>query len=120
MELLVEQLEKRVTEIGRWLEAEIGEPAEVRIVRQDERRARQADFDDSRADTLAPGGDWREPLDTTVWLRFNLRRPDNWPVEDTALIVQRFGTYPLESINRTGQDLQRMQARTRLLNTGHT
>src|SRR5712692_174248 len=109
MELLVEQLDKRVAEIGRWLEAEIGEPAEVRIVRQDDRRARQADFDDSTSESLAPGGDWREPLDTTVWLRFNLRRPDKWPVEHTALIVQRFGTYPLEQINRTGQDLQRMQ-----------
>ncbi len=33
MELLVEQLDKRVAEIGRWLEAELGEPAEVRISR---------------------------------------------------------------------------------------
>ena len=109
MELLVEQLEKRVTEIGRWLEAEVGEPAEVRIVRQDDPRARYADYDDSGAESLAVGGDWREPLDRTVWLRFNLRRPENWPVEETALIVQRFGTYPLELINRTGQNLQRMQ-----------
>src|SRR5437879_1686579 len=109
MELLVEQLDKRVTEIGRWLEAEVGEPAEVRIVRADDRRARQADYDDGSAERLAVGGDWREPLDRTVWLRFNLRRPDSWPVEETALSVQRFGTYPLELINRTGQELQRMQ-----------
>src|SRR5712691_4467781 len=109
MELLVEQLEKRVAEIGRWLEAEVGEPADVKIVRLDDRRARFADFDDANAEAMAVGGDWREPLDTTVWLRVNLRRPENWPGEDTALIVQRFGTYPLELINRTGQDLQRMQ-----------
>jgi alpha-mannosidase len=109
MELLVEQLEKRVAEIGRWLEAEVGEPADVKIVRRDDRRARLADFDDATAEVLKVGGDWREPLDTTVWLRFNLRRPETWPVEDTALIVQRFGTYPLELGNRTGQNLQRMQ-----------
>ena len=58
---------------------------------------------------LAAGGDWREPVDTTVWLRFRLRRPDAWPVEDTALVAQRFGTYPLERGIRIGQDLQRMQ-----------
>ena len=60
MELLVEQLEKRVAEIGRWLEAEVGEAAEVRIVRADGARARNRDFDDSSAPILAPGGDWRE------------------------------------------------------------
>jgi alpha-mannosidase len=109
MELLVEQLDKRVAELGRWLEAEVGEPAEVRLVRQDVREARNADYDDSSATSLAAGGDWREPLDTTVWLRFRLRRPETWPVEDTALMAQRFGTYPLELIHRTGQDLQRMQ-----------
>src|SRR6266852_9544470 len=106
MELLVEQLDKRVAEIGRWLEAEVGEPAEVRIVRQDVPRARTADYDDRRAPIMAPGGDWREALDTTVWLRFRLRRPDSWPVEDTALIAQRFGTYPLEPGIRIGQELQ--------------
>jgi len=45
MELLVEQLNRRATEIGRWLEAEVGAPAEVRNVR------------------LAVGGDRREPTE---------------------------------------------------------
>src|SRR5258708_1728336 len=96
MELLVEQLDRRVTEIGRWLEAELGEPAEVRIVRADAAQVRSADYDDAGAPILAPGGDWREPVDTTVWLRFRLHRPDAWPVEDTALVAQRFGTQPIE------------------------
>src|SRR5207237_6572010 len=109
MQLLVEQLDRRVTEIGRWLEAEHGEPADVRIARQDGARARRADYDDSTAPVVAPGGDWREALNTTVWLRFQLRRPDAWPVEETALLAQRFGTYPLEPSLRVGQDLQRMQ-----------
>ena len=109
MELLVEQLDRRVTEIGRWLEAEQGEPAEVRIIREDAAQVRSAEYDDTHAPMLAAGGDWREPVDTTVWLRFRLRRPDGWPVEDTALVAQRFGTYPLEPGIRIGQDLQRMQ-----------
>jgi alpha-mannosidase len=109
MQLLVEQLDRRVGELGGWLELERGEPAEVRIVRQDNRGARLPDYDDGGAPILAPGGDWREELNTTVWLRFRLRRPDGWPVEDTALVAQRFGTYPLEPKHRTGQDLQRMQ-----------
>src|SRR5437868_5735863 len=109
MHLLVEQLDRRIAEIGRWLETERGEPAEVRIVRQDGARARDSSYDDSTAPMLAPGGDWREPLDTTVWLRFQLRRPDAWPVEDTALVAERFGTYPLEPSQRIGQGLQRMQ-----------
>jgi len=57
---------------------------------------------------LAPGGDWPEPVDSTVWLRFNLHRPETWPVADTALVAQRFGSYPLEG-KRVGQDQQRMQ-----------
>jgi alpha-mannosidase len=109
MELLVEQLGRRVAEIGEWLEAEVGEPAEVRIVRQEGPPARFAEYDDRSAPLLAPGGDWRETLDTTIWLRFRLRRPDAWPVEDTALVVQRFGNYPLEPTNIPGQTLQRMQ-----------
>src|SRR5437667_4334624 len=93
-----------------WLEAEHGEPAQVRIVRQDSSaRVRSADYDDGSAPTLAAGADWREALNTTVWLRFRLRRPNAWPVEETALIAQRFGTYPLEPSIRIGQGLQRMQ-----------
>src|SRR5438067_1942759 len=93
-----------------WLEAEHGEPAQVRIVRQDSSaRVRSSDYDDGSAPTLAAGGDWREALNSTVWLRFRLRRPDAWPVEETALIAQRFGTYPLEPSIRIGQGLQRMQ-----------
>jgi len=109
MELLVEQLARRVAEIGRWLEAEHGEPAHVRIVREDLPGARSHDYDDADAPVVAPGGDWREALNSTVWLRFQLSRPDAWPVEDTALIAQRFGTSPLEPTHRTGQNLQRMQ-----------
>src|SRR5437868_754517 len=109
MELLVEQLGRRVIELGRWLEADRGEPAEVRIVRQDTPAARLPGFDDSQAPVLSPGGDWREPLNSTVWLRFQLRRPESWPVEETALVAQRFGTHPIEVINRTGLILQRMQ-----------
>jgi alpha-mannosidase len=109
MELLVEQLARRVAEIGRWLEAEQGEPAEVRIVREYLPGARFHDYDDALAPLVAPGGDWREALNSTVWLRFRLRRPDGWPVPDTALLAQRFGTYPLEPSERTGQGLQRMQ-----------
>src|SRR5437762_5191578 len=109
MELLVEQLARRVAELGQWVSLQQGEPAEVRIVRQDDLAPRSPEYDDSQAPILAPGGDWREPLNTTVWLRFGLHRPDHWPVQDTALIAQRFGTSPLELINRTGQALQRMQ-----------
>ncbi|HLZ30660.1 MAG TPA: glycoside hydrolase family 38 C-terminal domain-containing protein [Chloroflexota bacterium] len=109
MELLVEQLDRRVLEIGRWIEAEHGEPAEVRIIRADSAAARSAEYDDTRAPILAAGGDWREPVDTTVWLRFRLRRPDGWPVEDTALVAQRFGTHPMEPGVRIGRELQRMQ-----------
>ncbi len=109
MELLIEQLGRRVTEIGRWLEAESSEPAEVRIIREDVADARHAAYDDRTAALLGHGGDWREPLNTTLWLRFSLRRPDAWPAEHTALLVQRFGTYPLEPSLRLGQGLQRMQ-----------
>jgi alpha-mannosidase len=109
MELLAEQLERRVIELAKWLEAERGEPAEVRIVRTDAPEAGRPEYDDSRAPVLAPNGDWREALNTTVWLRFQLSRPESWPVEDTALVAQRFGTYPLEVVNRTGLNLQRMQ-----------
>ncbi|MGI9146389.1 MAG: alpha-mannosidase [Chloroflexota bacterium] len=109
MELLVQQLDRRTAEIGRWLESERGEPAEVRIIREDFSRAKLFEYDDRHAPMLAPGGEWREALDTTVWLRFNLRRPDAWPVDATALLAQRFGTYPLEPSFRIGQELQRMQ-----------
>jgi len=109
MELLVERLERRSLELNRWLELERGEPAEVRIVREDTLDARLPDYDDSQAPPLPQGGDWREPLNTTVWLRFRLRRPTSWPVEDTALVAQRFGTTPLEPGVRIGRELQRMQ-----------
>jgi alpha-mannosidase len=109
MELLVQQLDRRVAELGRWLEAERGEPAEVRIIRENSRHARLSEYEDANAPVLAAGGDWRETLDTTVWLRFRLRRPDGWPVEETALVAERFGTYPLEPSHRIGRELQRMQ-----------
>ena len=109
MQLLVEQLERRVAELSRWLEAEQGPPAEVRILRGVGDEARLPDFDDRQAPSLAPDGDWREALNSTVWLRWRLRRPADWPVEDTALIAQRFGTYPVESERRIGVGLQRMQ-----------
>ena len=109
MELLVEQLRRRVTELGMWLNAAQTDPADIRIVRDDSLSARLPDYDDSRSPLLAAGGGWREPLNTTVWLRFNLSRPLDWPVQDTALIAQRFGTYPVEFTNRTGINLQRVQ-----------
>jgi alpha-mannosidase len=109
MELLVEQLDRRVVELGRWLEAERLAPADVRIVRADVPEVRGPAYDDSRDPALTHGGDWREPINSTVWLRFRLRRPEAWPVERTALVAQRFGTYPVEAINRTGMNLQRMQ-----------
>src|SRR6185436_6561609 len=95
MQLLVEQLERRLAELGRYLELEHGEPAEVRLV------------DDGAL--VAPGEEWRAGLNSTVGLRFALRRPDHWPVENTALVAQRFGTYPLEPNPRVGRELQRMQ-----------
>jgi alpha-mannosidase len=109
MELLVERIVQRALEIGRWLEMEHSEPAEVRILREDVADPRRPDYDDRSAPVVAPGGDWREPPNTTVWLRFTLRRPANWPVADTALVAQRFGTYPLEPGFRVGPELQRMQ-----------
>ena len=111
MERLAERLTLRALEIGRWLELERSEPAEVRIIREDvaSASARLADFDDSQAPLLMPGGDWREPLNTTVWLRFRLCRPTAWPVDETALVAQRFGTYPFEPGVRIGRELQRMQ-----------
>jgi alpha-mannosidase len=109
MQLLIEQLEARVSELGRWREAELGPPAAVRVLRGIGDQARLPDFDDRQAPLLSPGGDWREPLNSTVWLRFQLRRPDDWPVADTALIAQRFGTYPTDGEHRIGLNLQRMQ-----------
>src|SRR5690348_492777 len=100
MEQLVEQLERRVVEIGKWFEAERTEPAEVRIIREDVAEARGPAYDDSPAQILAPGGEWREPLNTSVWLRFQLERPSSWPVEDTALVASRFGTQPFERSGR--------------------
>src|SRR5262245_15552217 len=104
MQLLVEQLHQRALELERWLEAELGPPAEVRVVRD-------LDADDRDAPFLLPGGDWREPLNTTVWLRFTLRRPDDWPAEHTALVAQRLGTLLPETgaAARVGVDLQRIQ-----------
>ncbi|HEV7666506.1 MAG TPA: glycoside hydrolase family 38 C-terminal domain-containing protein, partial [Chloroflexota bacterium] len=109
MERLVEQLERRIDELARWLEVEHGPPADVRIIRQHTPDAKRTDFEEGDAPLLDPGGAWREPLNTTVWLRFQLTRPDRWPVEDTALAAQRFGTYPVETLTRIGLGLQRMQ-----------
>jgi hypothetical protein len=109
MELLVERLVRRGLELGRWFEIEQSEPAEVRIIREDTADARRVDFDDSHAPVLSPGGGWQEPLNSTVWLRFKLCRPADWPVPDTALVAQRFGNYPFEPGGRIGRDLQRMQ-----------
>ncbi|HET6318660.1 MAG TPA: glycoside hydrolase family 38 C-terminal domain-containing protein, partial [Chloroflexota bacterium] len=109
MQLLVEQLVRRVAELSRWLEADTSPPAEVRILRDVGDDARLPVFDDRQAPVLAADGDWREPLNSTVWLRFQLHRPDDWPIEDTALIAQRFGTYPVEAERRIGLNLQRMQ-----------
>jgi alpha-mannosidase len=94
MELLVEQLHSRVAELGAYLELEHGPPADVRIIDRDEPAARLPDFDDSAAAVL--GSDWREPTDAIRWLRFQLSRPAHWPVEDTALVAERFGTLPIE------------------------
>jgi alpha-mannosidase len=109
MERLAERLALRSVEIGRWLELDRTEPAEVRIVREDVASARLPEFDDAQAPLLKPGGDWREALNTTVWLRFRLCRPSEWPVEDTALVAQRFGTQLIEPYGRIGRELQRMQ-----------
>src|SRR4051794_22802529 len=89
MQLLVEQLERRIVELGRWLVCD---------------RTEVADVPEAPA-----GGAWQAPLNTSVWLQFTLRRPDAWPVEDTALVAERFGTHPLDSNQRIGRDLQRMQ-----------
>jgi alpha-mannosidase len=109
MERLVERLERRGLELAQWLEVDRTEPAEVRIVRDGDSAARLPGFDDAQAPFLSPGGDWREPLNKTVWLRFQLCRPADWPVEDTALVAQRFGTQPFEPALPAQRDLQRMQ-----------
>jgi alpha-mannosidase len=109
MQLLVEQLQRRVLELETWLDAELAPPAAVRVIRSADPDARRPDYDDSQAPRLEPGGDWREAINTTVWLRFHLRRPEAWPVADTALQAQRFGTYPGEATRRVGVELQRMQ-----------
>src|SRR5437667_52546 len=112
MELLVQQLDRRVAEIGRWLEAEHGEPAEVRIIRQDSSaRVRSSEYDDSSAPTLAPGGDWREALDTTV----RLVRVDPGATQlhhDLRVLVDALKT--LESDNPARPDLESL-AETALL-----
>jgi alpha-mannosidase len=109
MERLAERLALRAMEIGRWLELDRSEPAEVRIVREDVASARLPDFDDTHAPVLLPGGDWREALNTTVWLRFRLCRPADWPIPETALVAERFGSQPMEPYGRIGRELQRMQ-----------
>jgi hypothetical protein len=109
MQLLLEQLRRRVVELENWLDAELGPSAEIRIVRNADRDARRPDYDASHAPRLTPGGDWREAINTSVWLRFRLRRPYAWPVAETALLAQRFGTYPGEATRRVGVELQRMQ-----------
>ena len=107
MQLLVEQLLRRGRELDRWVEVERGAAAQVRLVREDTQAARLPEFDDSAAPLLAAEGDWREPLNQTAWLRFQLTRPAEWPVEDTALVAHRFGTHPLEVGARIGRELQR-------------
>src|SRR5438045_2347901 len=102
MQLLVEQVEKRTAELLRYAYVERTEPAHVRIVRDASVEARKPDFDDSAAAVLEPGGDWREPINSVVWLRFKLQRPEHWPVDETALVAERFGTLPLEFQNRIG------------------
>ncbi len=109
MQLLVEQLGQRLIELGTWLALERTEPARVRILRDETPDAGSPDYDDSAAPLLEPGGDWREPLGSTVWLRFQLRRPDRWPASETALVAERFGTQPIAAPTRIGLILQRMQ-----------
>jgi len=109
MQLLVQQLARRLAELQGWAEVQRSAPAEVRLIRNEASGVRLATYDDSDAPILAPDGTWREPLGSTVWLRFRLRRPDDWPVAETALVAQRFGTQPLGSITRVGLNLQRMQ-----------
>ncbi|HET6319388.1 MAG TPA: hypothetical protein VFG86_23265, partial [Chloroflexota bacterium] len=111
MQLVVEQLQRRAAELERWLNAEVGPPADVRIVRDVAGAASAPAFDDHDAPLLRPGGDWREPVNSTVWLRFRLRRPDAWPASETALRAERFGTLPVEAgvPPRIGVELQRMQ-----------
>ncbi len=109
MELLVEQLVRRGRELDQWLEIERGPAAQVRLVREEGDAARWPDYDDAAAPVLAAGGDWREVLNQTVWLRFQLTRPPDWPVQDTALVAHRFGTLPLEPALRVGRELQRLQ-----------
>ncbi len=109
MQLLVEQLRQRLVELERWLALARTEPAEVRVVRIDDPDVRLPAFDDRDAPVLEPGGDWREPLGGTVWLRFNLRRPAAWPAAETALVAEHFGTQPMATHPRVGLNLQRMQ-----------
>ena len=108
MELLVEQLLSRGAELAEYLEHEQGPPAEVRVIQRDEPAASRPDFDDSAAPLL--GSDWREPTDAIRWLRFRLSRPSNWPIDETALVAQRFGTLPVEqSLGPRRLPRQRMQ-----------
>ncbi|GAC1316625.1 MAG: alpha-mannosidase [Chloroflexota bacterium] len=109
MERLVEQLERRIAELAVWRESAHGPAAEVRIIRGGSTDAKRPDFDDHDAPLLEASGAWHEPLNTTVWLRFQLSRPDDWPINETALVAQRFGTYPMETMTRIGLGLQRMQ-----------
>jgi alpha-mannosidase len=109
MELLVEQLVRRGRELDQWSEFERGPAAEVRLAREEGDAPRWPHYDDAEAPILLPGGDWREPLNQTVWLRFSLQRPPHWPMQDTALIAHRFGTLPLEPAPRIGRELQRLQ-----------
>lgn len=94
MDLLLEQLRRRLVEIGQYLEREAGPPADVRIVRAVGPEARLPEFDDTAAPLLEHGGAWSETTNATVWLRFHLQRPPAWPKSETALVAQRFGTTP--------------------------
>ncbi|MBV9543945.1 MAG: alpha-mannosidase [Chloroflexi bacterium] len=110
MDLLLEQLRRRVLELGRYLEAELGPPATVRIVRQTGDAPRATDFDDFQAPVLQLRDAWAEPVNSTVWLRFRLQRPAGWQPDETVLIAQRFGTQPREptGLMRGNQRMQGM------------
>src|SRR5438552_19011170 len=109
MVLLVERLVRRGLELRRWLDVERGEPAEVRMVRERNPAARLPDFDDSQAPLLKPGGDWRVAVDTTVWLRFHMQRPSDWPVAVPDLVAERLGRQRLEPSMGPAEDMRRMQ-----------
>lgn len=109
MEYLLEQLERRVREVGMWLHRERGGPADVRLVREDRAEAHLPEFDDRDCPLLLPGSAWAEPIDATRWLRFRLSRPAEWPMEETALVAEHFALAPSDPQFGVARGLQRMQ-----------